>query len=180
MGWTFPKAPTPEFSGSAADIAAIKVATQDTAARLLSTGAVSAANLLAAMHSTNGFGYAAGPVTAVYSTCAVGVSLADGLSSDFPDHCHLSALDIACDTLAGGFTTLTCYLSEDAAGLYPICHPSTIPLVLGTTAVRYVASYLVERERRLTGVSTLAGKLYLQVKGNAGTCNLVARLGYLP
>lgn len=127
-------------------------------------------------YGTSGFSYAAGALTAAYSTVNLTVNAADARSAEVPDACLLSALDLAFDTIAAAAVALNeVYISEDALGYYPLSHPVDVTWVLSRTAAHFVASIQINRVYFRSAVGT-AGIVYLQWQTTVGTCNGVARL----
>jgi hypothetical protein len=127
-----------------------------------------------------GESYGAGALTNVWSTTLLTLNGADALSALVPDRCLLEAIDFAFDTILAGATQITCYVSEDAAGLYSLTYPATIAWVAAPGGLRFVGSYLIGRAYRRSAAAGAAGTLYLQAFLNAGTANVVARLRWLP
>jgi len=126
-----------------------------------------------------GESYGAGGLTVAYSATPLTLNAADANSEVVPDQCVLSALDLRIYTVVPAATRVTCYLAEDALGLYPVTYPATIPWVLSRTAANYVISYLIDRSYRRSAAGA-AGILYLHAFLDAGTCDFIARLRWLP
>ena len=104
---------------------------------------------------------------------AVVVATHDGVPARF----YLDHLEVQVDTIALGATSLTGYLSWDAAGDYPATNEATSTIVTGkTTATRGSAVFDLKNHMvRPPGLGT-AGRMYLWLKTNAGTCNAVGRM----
>ncbi len=112
-----------------------------------------------------------------YATLALdNDTTADASAAPVPTFCHLGMVVITLDTIAGGATTLTYFLSADAAGDVPITNATTTTITTGkTTATDGGVVGLVDAAYRHLDVG-VAGKLYLQVKTNAGTANAIGRV----
>lgn len=113
-----------------------------------------------------GSSYAAGKVIALTSDPAV-----DGAENDLPQGSYLDHLELRC-TPTGAVTTVTGFLSWDAAGDSPASAEMTITLIQGlTTATLYGGAIAIDGWFRPPG-KTLT--LYLFLKTNANTIDVAA------
>lgn len=84
----------------------------------------------------------------------------------------LDHIEIEVNTIAGGATSITGFLSWDAAGDRIAMPEVTGTLTVGkTTATSGGTFYAVDAELIPPPGEYTAGKLYLWLKTNAGTCN---------
>jgi len=129
-------------------------------------------------YGSTGFSYGAGGLTAAYTHIHLTINAADDQSSEVPDDCLLSILDLAIDTVVGAASLADIYLSEDDGGLYPLSHPVDVTWIESATPGHYVASVEINRVYHLSQVGT-ADTVFLQARTNVGTCNIVARLRWV-
>jgi hypothetical protein len=102
---------------------------------------------------------------------------ADSSAARVPTHCTLGMLVLTLDTIAGGATTLTYFLSVDSSGDVPITNETTTDITTGkTTATDGGVAGLINAPYRHFSAGTAEGKLYVHVKTDAGTANCIARL----
>ena len=117
--------------------------------------------------------------TATSDTKALSTSYSNVVTVEtVPDECYLDSVQGLIDTIAGGATEVTWYVTEDAAGDFPLTDEVPVDIVVGIATatdggVRTV--FDTEYARSSNGV---AGKLYVWAKLDAGTCNLNCVLRY--
>jgi len=129
----------------------------------------------AASTTDTAFAYGASALTNAYAAVALTVNVADANSAVVPTECQLSHVSMSFDTVAGATGLSNCYLSEDAAGKYPVSAPVDITWQVSATATFYVAVLRVDEMYKLSAAG-VGNTLYLQSKLNAGTCNGIFRL----
>lgn len=120
---------------------------------------------------------ASGALTNAYAAFEVkAVSGTDAHSDPVPNHVYLSWLHGQLDTIAGGATTVTWFLSLDAAGDIALTEELTETILVGqTTATDGSVVSLLEKAWSLPGAGT-QGSLWLYAKLDVGTANLIPRL----
>jgi hypothetical protein len=129
-------------------------------------------------YGATGHSYGAGGLTVAYAATELTADVADAAAA-VPDDCLLSSLDLAIDTVAGGAAALSdVYLSEDAAGLYPLSHPVDVTWIESATVGHYVATVEIDRVYHLSDEGT-AGSVFPMARTDVGTCNIVARLRWV-
>lgn len=105
-----------------------------------------------------------------------GVTGTDSRAQAIPNDCELGWLHGEIDTIAGGATTITWFISADAAGDIPITSEVTETILTGqTTATDGGIVTLIEKAWSLPSVGT-QGSLWVWAKTDAGTANLTPRL----
>lgn len=108
----------------------------------------------------------------VTKTCfeVTGTTATDDLSEDVPPSGYLSRLQLKGNTLAGGASTITWVVTEDAAGDIPLTDEVTETLVVGNTTATDVGANSVfgDAGYLLTDDGT-RGSLYVCAKLDAGT-----------
>lgn len=94
-------------------------------------------------------------------------------TSAVPTFAELKHLSVEMDTIAAGASSVTFYLSRDAAGDIPITGAQTASVVFGfTTATKGSAiAYLNIDYHFLQLAAETLGAVYAVIKTNAGTCN---------
>lgn len=125
---------------------------------------------------TPGFSYGAGALTTAYSSVTLSSNAADANAIAVPTRCNLTALELSFDTVVT-MTKVTVYIAHDAAGKYPVSHPVEVADILSLTATFYVAVVDLARSYRIPAVGT-ANNLYMIIKTDAGTANVIARLHF--
>ena len=100
------------------------------------------------------------------------------VSAAVPVFAELKNINFELDTIAGGFSKVTFYLSRDLAGDIPVTSELQASVLFGlTTATKGSAIACIDLDyhwQRLAAETQ--GTLYLVVKGNAGTANCNVRL----
>jgi hypothetical protein len=99
-------------------------------------------------------------------------------SAVIPPFAHLKQINFALDTIAGGASKVTFYLSADAAGDLPITGVEQTSIVFGlATATKGTAIACIDLEHHYQqlAVETL-GTVYLVVSLNSGTAKCNTRL----
>lgn len=94
-------------------------------------------------------------------------------TSAIPTFAQLKHLSVEMDTIAAGASSVTFYLSRDAAGDIPITGTLTAGVVFGlTTATKGSAIACIDLDYHyLQLASETVGTVYAVIKTNAGTCN---------
>jgi hypothetical protein len=115
----------------------------------------------------------AAPASYPSDNASVVSAVYDGVPARF----YLDHLEVQVDTIAAGATTLTAFLSWDTSGDYPASNEATATIKTGkTTATKGSAVFDFKNHMaRPPGLGT-AGRLYLWLKTDAGTCNAVGRM----
>ena len=90
-----------------------------------------------------------------------------------PTFAELKHLSVEMDTIAGGASSVTFYLSRDAAGDIPITGTLTAGVVFGlTTATKGTAIACIDLDYHyLQLAAETVGTVYAVIKLNVGTCN---------
>lgn len=94
-------------------------------------------------------------------------------TSAIPTFAQLKHLSVEMDTIAGGASSVTFYLSRDADGDIPITGTLTAGVVFGlTTATDGSAIACIDLDYHyLQTAAETIGTVYAVIKTNAGTCN---------
>lgn len=115
-------------------------------------------------------GYAVDTAVVALSDAYANVLTLDGtdetLATDIPDRVVLGLAQLLLDTIVTG-VSVTWYISEDAAGDFPITPEKTTTIVGQSSGEGGVA----ESINQPWVVNSVAGKLYLWAKLDAGTAN---------
>jgi len=129
--------------------------------------------------STTVHAFGTGALGVAYSGTPITASVPDG-GVVIPDHCYLSSLDLVFDTVAGGATTVTLYLSEDGGGVYGISTLVDIALIVGAAVGRPEAIIDLSRYYHRSTLGGVAGTLWLWARTNLGTVGVQARIRFVP
>jgi hypothetical protein len=129
--------------------------------------------------STTSHAFGTGALGVAYSGTPITVSAPDGAIA-IPDRCYLSFLDLVFDTVAGGATSVTLYLSEDNGGVYGVSTIVEISLLVGAAVGRPEAVIDLSRYYHRSTLGGVAATLYLWAKTNLGTVNVQARIRFVP
>lgn len=99
-------------------------------------------------------------------------------SAPVPVFAELKNINFELDTIAGGLSKVTFYLSRDLAGDIPVTGVLSADVVFGlTTATKGTAIACIDLDYHWQALAAeTQGTLYLVVKGNAGTANCNVRL----
>ena len=103
-------------------------------------------------------------------------------SSGVPDWAWLEDIVFETSNEAGGITTLTFFLSRDAAGDRPITPEATVTLTNGaTTATRGGTAAKIQKIHYNQRIATIdvAETIYCTVRTNAGTCSVDVMLFWM-
>lgn len=129
----------------------------------------------AASTTDTAFAYGAAALTNAYAAVALTVNAADANSAVVPTECWLGHLSISIDTVAGGASLSGFYLSEDAAGKYPITAAVDLTWIVSATATFYILVVDIDTPYKLSAAG-VGNTIYAQTKLNAGTANGIFRL----
>jgi len=116
-------------------------------------------------------------LTTSYQVLAMtGTTTDEALARPIQDECHLGLVHGELDTIAGGASAVTWYLSADAAGDVPLTPEVTTVIVAGkTTATDGGFGDVVDIDYRRFS-SGVAGTVHLVAKLDAGTANCIPRI----
>lgn len=131
--------------------------------------------------------YGSGSVTNAYvagNVIPLAYDAADDTSSNIPAKCFLSGIQLQFTGRGGGATTLTFFISRDAAGEIPLTGEISVPLAggyaVGSTGGGNSALFAQPLPYQFDPTTDTAGTLYLQAKWNAGTGTVEAKLSGTP
>lgn len=123
------------------------------------------------------FAYGSGSLTASFVEIALTASNDDDTSVPVPDECALGALDLTfSDVVTAQSATL--YLAQDVGGVVGVYGPVEVDLEPGLTAGTYIASADLNNLPFKRSEAGVADTLYLVIKMDAGTADVVARLRF--
>lgn len=106
-------------------------------------------------------------------TAIDGSSSVDAKASRIPQSCRISNAAFSLTDVSSA-THCHAYLSWDSAGLYPITEPVQVNLYATPTGSRHVGALPVqELDVTAPTVQSVAGTIYLQIRLNSGTANLL-------
>lgn len=131
--------------------------------------------------------YGSGSVTNAY-VAANAIPLqydeADPTSANIPAKCALYGIQVQFSGRGGGATTLTLFISRDAAGEIPLTGEISLPLAggyaVGSTGGGNSASFAQPILYQYDSTTDVEGVLYLQAKWNAGVGDVEAKLSGVP
>jgi hypothetical protein len=122
--------------------------------------------------------YGAAAVTNVYSAIPLTrAAVPDANSAVVPDRCLMASVALAISAVVTA-VSVDVYLAEDALGRFAVSHPVNVTFQAGMGGnIVAVLEINGEFRRSAAGVADI---LYLIIKTNAGTLDVVARLRFVP